>query len=348
MKRFILVLAILLLLPLTSLADPSPGISWLQREPLTLFDYGLQRADQSFEDSLKRGSWRLRLALLDGYMRDTQLVNIVVEGANRGLTKQMSHKRQLILREAIRRGIIVSGEDGKLKRKQPIGSKKQSSIPLSKIVEYNFSDVQHDFEKNKLLFKTLIIIKRAELDIGSLNKEFKEFFENQKLEKRLRQLKDSIENQIRKDNGSLESQKRKDKDFIENQNRKYEDFAKNHNRKAKEEKEKQEIENQIRESLVNSDTCELLLELIKQGLMNDMGLTGEIHPEEDWFGIIFSHSGFKNKSRPKSLERELVRISEITVHLGFISMVALSGRSPVSCSMPFAGGPISVTKNTKF
>jgi len=46
MKRAILILAFLWLFPFYSWADPSPGIRWLQNEPLTLFDWGMWKAEK--------------------------------------------------------------------------------------------------------------------------------------------------------------------------------------------------------------------------------------------------------------------------------------------------------------
>jgi len=291
MKRFILVLAILLLLPLTSLADPSPGISWLQREPLSLFDFGMERAEQSFEKYLKGGSWIMAIWTHEAkamFPTDPSEVEIAVEASNRGLSDKLSKERKKLLREAIRSGSVVAGEDGKLKIAQKLDSKKQPSIYLSGIVKSEFSHVNYDFEKNKLLFETLIIIERAERDSSSSIKE----------------LRNS--------------------------------------------RERQKIENKRRKLLVNPEACELILKSIKQRFLNAQGFNSK-NPEEDWFREMFSHSGFKKKSRPKSLEKELVRMSEITVHLGFSSIlaIALNGKYPVSCSLPFAGGPISVTKNSK-
>ena len=52
MKRAILILAFLWLFPFYSWADPSPGIRWLQNEPVTLFDWGMR----NMEESLKKAS----------------------------------------------------------------------------------------------------------------------------------------------------------------------------------------------------------------------------------------------------------------------------------------------------
>ncbi len=46
MKRAILILAFLWLFPFYSWADPSPGIRWLQNEPVTLFDWGMRNAEE--------------------------------------------------------------------------------------------------------------------------------------------------------------------------------------------------------------------------------------------------------------------------------------------------------------
>jgi hypothetical protein len=53
MKRAILILGVLLLFPFYSRADPSPEIRWLQNAPVTLFDWGMRRADESLEQASK-------------------------------------------------------------------------------------------------------------------------------------------------------------------------------------------------------------------------------------------------------------------------------------------------------
>jgi len=54
MKRAILILGFLFLFPFHSWADPSPGIRWLQKEPVTLFDWGVRNAyDALREDKCK-------------------------------------------------------------------------------------------------------------------------------------------------------------------------------------------------------------------------------------------------------------------------------------------------------
>ena len=227
MKISIPVLAILLLFPFTSLADPSPGIKWLQNEPLTLFDFGMHKANNDFEEMLKKGNWKVLASLL----RD-------------------KHK-----------------EDG------------DQSSDLVEILKHDFSSVRYDFEKNHILFETLILIERL---------TFKDSFKKTK-----------------------------------------------------------EI-NKHRKSLVDSEMCKSVTVSIAQALFVFKKVTDE-NAQERWFRERFSHSGFQNIGRPKSLEKELGRISEIKVHLGFGDIFNLKGHYPISCSMPFAGGrPVSVTKNTKF
>ena len=52
MKKAILVLGFLLLFPVHSWADPSPGIRWLMKEPVTLFDWGMRNVQDSLTDAL--------------------------------------------------------------------------------------------------------------------------------------------------------------------------------------------------------------------------------------------------------------------------------------------------------
>lgn len=155
--------------------------------------------------------------------------------------------------------------------------KRLQSTPLKKIMEYSFSSVRYDFEKNHILFETLILIEKL---------TFKDSFK------------------------------------------------------------KTEEENKYRESLVNSEVCESVIKSIGQVFFVFKKLTNE-NAQERWFMERFSHSGFQKIDRPKSIESELARISEIKMHLGFGDIIDLKGHYPISCSMPFAGGPISITKNTK-
>lgn len=53
MKGPILILGFLLALPLCSWADPSPGLRWLQNEPVTLFDWGMRSAEEDLKDLVK-------------------------------------------------------------------------------------------------------------------------------------------------------------------------------------------------------------------------------------------------------------------------------------------------------
>lgn len=53
MKKIILILGFLLLFPVHSWADPSPGIRWLQKEPVTLFDWGIMRMQYSAEKAVE-------------------------------------------------------------------------------------------------------------------------------------------------------------------------------------------------------------------------------------------------------------------------------------------------------
>lgn len=51
MKRLIAGLSLLIfILPQGAWADPSPGIQWLQNEPLTLFDWGIYQIDKSLKE----------------------------------------------------------------------------------------------------------------------------------------------------------------------------------------------------------------------------------------------------------------------------------------------------------
>ena len=50
MRRLIAGISLLIfILPQGAWADPSPGIQWLQNEPLTLFDFGIYKAKKDLE-----------------------------------------------------------------------------------------------------------------------------------------------------------------------------------------------------------------------------------------------------------------------------------------------------------
>jgi len=46
-QKFLILAMILFSTP--ALADPSPGVSWLQKEPLTLFDWGIFKAQKELD-----------------------------------------------------------------------------------------------------------------------------------------------------------------------------------------------------------------------------------------------------------------------------------------------------------
>ena len=59
-KCCLVIIALILFSAKLAMADPSPGIKWLQNEPLTLFDWGMYKSSKTLEQTKKR------LAVLQG------------------------------------------------------------------------------------------------------------------------------------------------------------------------------------------------------------------------------------------------------------------------------------------
>jgi len=106
---------------------------------------------------------------------------------------------------------------------------------------------------------------------------------------------------------------------------------------------------------ITPDVCSKIIEPIRRVIFSKgkaiiIGLTGkpdigyERKHAEKLMENLFSHEGYTNRRRPKSLEEELVRLTKILIHITSLFITSFGKVVSTNCSIPLAGGPVSVTE----